>query len=693
MITKTSRESAQKYEWLFSMAKEELLNRHLLSSQEDIDNLTLNGIKSLEEYFYYLKTLVGASSTVEPWLKARFISLPLDEEPFEIDANTRQIKIPACFKDGISVMGDQAAEVIYFKIDRYFDHMDLSTVHIMIEYQDSKSEWHYANVDIIDNTSEAGKIIFGWPVSLDATKYSGNIKIAVRFYLLDKETKELLYSLRTMPITVRIKDSIGYDFDLNNFIDGEGTQDSFSLDTILNRIQQSDVYAADTTDDPIFIEPKDESNPIIAFIGESDGIKFIDGVYEQGDDNITDSYLILAQAYAPTLDSTFSYTWKRELPPNIFYINDDGNIVNTEVGKEISYNVMSSSDNGVDTFFPVYVKTTDTKWDNRKSYWRKSESSNGTLESASQVDNPSESELYELKNALKIDKFGNYTVIIKGKGRFDKAKERIVCKVPTPKASNIVLSNNFSNGEIINKLFDNEGTEEDAITLNAEAYISSDSEYYEKENNLGEFTYQWFKADFDKVNLNNIDIKKFSPIEGATSPEITINRTEEELIGKYYLVQVTETLNKAMVRKESDIAVVDYGPYPIIAEKFSINTPDGNSTEFKDQIIIDDGFGLVQTKPIVGTPEDGEDIPVGSIINFSRSRLTNRGEKSIITWERRQSDNWIVDNTCPTYNLDSEQTELTEKSVGKTYRCIITTSYKGNAVDNCVAYITVTDNN
>ena len=54
------------------------------------------GITTLEEYFSWLKTLSR--------IHKKYTVLPLDEEHFEINANTRAINIPASFKkNGIAV--------------------------------------------------------------------------------------------------------------------------------------------------------------------------------------------------------------------------------------------------------------------------------------------------------------------------------------------------------------------------------------------------------------------------------------------------------------------------------------------------------------------------------------------------------------------------------------------------------------
>ena len=83
------------------------------------------GITTLEEYFSWIRNLGN--------INRKYTILPIDEDHFEINANTRAINIPANFKkNGIAVQGDDLAEVVYFKIDRYFDYMDFNNCDIFI---------------------------------------------------------------------------------------------------------------------------------------------------------------------------------------------------------------------------------------------------------------------------------------------------------------------------------------------------------------------------------------------------------------------------------------------------------------------------------------------------------------------------------------------------------------------------------
>ena len=119
MITKVTKDNRGLYRALFEKATDALYG--VDPTEEEI-------ITSLDDYFVQFKDLV----MVDPV----FAILPLDEPYFEIDADTRVITVPSEFKkNGISVKGDQIAEIVFFTIDRYYDTTDLYDDDIKIYIQ------------------------------------------------------------------------------------------------------------------------------------------------------------------------------------------------------------------------------------------------------------------------------------------------------------------------------------------------------------------------------------------------------------------------------------------------------------------------------------------------------------------------------------------------------------------------------
>lgn len=220
MITYIDTKNREKYQVLFDKAEKTLIaasEAGTLPAGIDINTLE---IATLNQYFAYLKDLISVSSSED--IKRYFTRLPLDEDFFEINANTRAISIPTSFaRNGVGVQGDETAEVIYFTIDRYFDSMDLANddINIVIQWE-TKDANRQTITGISPNYGKdletlPGKIIFGWPIYSELTQAAGTIKFAIRFFSLgeanDEGIRSLNYSLSTLPAEVSVGSTLNYD--------------------------------------------------------------------------------------------------------------------------------------------------------------------------------------------------------------------------------------------------------------------------------------------------------------------------------------------------------------------------------------------------------------------------------------------------------------------------------------------------
>lgn len=163
-------------------------------------------ISTLPQYFHYLQQLVD--------LNTKFVILPLDEEYFEINANSRTIKVPEDFrKNGVGVQGDHGAEVLYFKINRFFDHMDFGRDDTCIIIQWENSNKQGSSVAFCkDIESDPEYVIFGWELDSDITK-AGSLKFSVRILVWDTVNEnevptEYLYSFSTLTTSVLINPAL-----------------------------------------------------------------------------------------------------------------------------------------------------------------------------------------------------------------------------------------------------------------------------------------------------------------------------------------------------------------------------------------------------------------------------------------------------------------------------------------------------
>jgi len=87
-------------------------------------------ITNSEEYELFLSNIADTAPSV---LKMR---IPVNETIYEIDWNTRKITAPPF----IGVEGDHQAEYIFFRMDRFYDIIDLAETIGLIIFKNSKNE-------------------------------------------------------------------------------------------------------------------------------------------------------------------------------------------------------------------------------------------------------------------------------------------------------------------------------------------------------------------------------------------------------------------------------------------------------------------------------------------------------------------------------------------------------------------------
>lgn len=193
-------------------------------TNEEIDEgySVARGITSLDEYFNWIEQLARANY--------KFLMIPFDElknNIFEIDANARTINVPSAFKkNGIGIQGDHLIEVIWFKIDRYFDTRDFANSVIKIHWE-NKDSTDYENVNYINYDFEPNKIIFPWVINKDAVKNSGSIKFAIQI----GDEVEDGYVFNTQSVTVGVGAGLNHE--------GKNVQGDNGLESLLVSLKNS----------------------------------------------------------------------------------------------------------------------------------------------------------------------------------------------------------------------------------------------------------------------------------------------------------------------------------------------------------------------------------------------------------------------------------------------------------------------
>ena len=283
MITKNS--NTTKWKKLFQDAWQELSQRGDLENE----NPNQTTFTNLAHYFSYLEQL----SEIDPI----YIMLPIDEKPFEIDANTRKIEIPPDFLNCCEVQSDNYAEIITFTIDRYFDYKDLMETQIAVQWQNKA-----ANTDGIDRINlidlktfgNEEKIRFGWPITKEMTAAAGNLEFVVRFFTQPGGVEsDYEYLLSTLPTSIPIKSTLVMKEGLT-----ESTIDTNSFKNFITN-SQNPSYATPT---PVVFQCN-LPNEIYLDSSNTKSLKILAGSADGG--NIVYDWYLLEDKYEEYTDSAW----------------------------------------------------------------------------------------------------------------------------------------------------------------------------------------------------------------------------------------------------------------------------------------------------------------------------------------------------------------------------------------------------
>ena len=99
------------------------------------------------------------------------ILLPTNENIYEIDLNTRSIQAPEI----LSAQRDHHAETVYFKVDRYFDNMDLTKtvciVDVLVAFSGEVNDEGNKYLYSLNTQTATSKVLHGMNVITDENEY------------------------------------------------------------------------------------------------------------------------------------------------------------------------------------------------------------------------------------------------------------------------------------------------------------------------------------------------------------------------------------------------------------------------------------------------------------------------------------------------------------------------------------------
>ena len=495
-------------------------------------------ISTLEEYFSWLQNLGDEKLGGD----RKYTILPIDEDHFEINANTRAISIPASFKkNGVAVQGDDLAEVLYFKIDRYFDYMDLNNCDIYIQWEtpkdaEGKTIKSVSPAYIRDIASEPGKLIFGWALSDAITANSGNLKFSVRFFQwkdTDDGKKTLAYSFSTLTAQVLIQPSINFNPEKDEYhVDDVA-------DRLLERLKNSEIAGGYAAAKPEFVVNL-VKNPQADKLG-----------YDL--DPETHKFELLVQAFSSDTGS-INYIWKRQ------DLNEDNTTKDTKITIVPSTNVYVEADkHNMNKSYVYYIEAGDSDYTPL------------TKTLTTQQLNDDKFKVYLKQSKCVADRDGVY---------WAHAENRI---------TNSTKSNDSEEVSFLRPTPVNISTQPNGGTLGEDGYTLSVA----ASNTDGVLTYQWYRDPNHDLNFGETapiwsDNEEAGLIPGATNNTLTV--TEDG----HYRVKITNTRNlKSKYSFSEKSRVTLPAATPIFINE------DVNTTDFRVSALTDDNCPTIQLDPSV----------------------------------------------------------------------------------------------
>ena len=339
MITMINQDNWGKYNVLFRKAWTDLLNNKSLKPL-DVE-AAQNGKEAfadLAHYFAYIKDLI----TIKPL----YVMLPIDEAPFEINANTRTITVPNDFSKCSGVQLDNYAEIITFTIDRYFDYKDLAApgTQIAVQWINESANPKVEGVSFIqlvdlETYGAENKIRFGWPITGEMTAAAGNLRFAVRFFTsqTDEDGKITFnYLFNTTPASIPIRPTLSVDFNgedvvkktndfelFSNYITNS-MHPSYGIPSSVTFVEGLPVVAEiDVEKDDLTLVAQaitEDLNPLTyEWYREKNGeITKLENIATIDGDSITSSYKVNAFTFAEYNPKV----WPTERPVMTFWIED-----------------------------------------------------------------------------------------------------------------------------------------------------------------------------------------------------------------------------------------------------------------------------------------------------------------------------------------------------------------------------------
>jgi hypothetical protein len=529
IINQTNYDYSAKYAKLFQDAFNLLKDEGKLIPEDAAKNT----FTSLEEYFMYIGDLAQihgswvqgamedpiAANWNEKFAKySRYLMIPLDEDVFKINANSRTISVPSIFaQNGVSLVGDQRAETLIFEVDRYFDFIDLLRTNIYVQWTNPAGLEGATLVHLVDYDDK--KIRFGWTLSDKVTVGGGNnLTFSIRFFMRN-DSKEIIYSLNTLPASVKVKPALRITIE-ETFTD---EAPYLFVEAIMNGADSK------SGDDPL---------QAIIFKNLPEELVYL----------AEDAHLFEIGAY-PADTGELSYQWQ------FIPYNDVNNV--TTLTTDASKGIVISVD-------MVEKPTTETTMVAKKRYYVVDDKSPSGYSLTDDEAFVAGTTYYVPMARCAINPSADNLVIagqyscnvINTIKKNTMAKKSVICTIPHPKT--ITYAKNLVANDLINILTLSNAEDPASEKIVALSVATS------PDDNHANQSYEWYKitsaADVEKL------VNKTSDTEGVKINDATSTAYTAKEPGWYY-VKTKNTLNRVTIEENSIVAkVTNAAVAPTIAD-------------------------------------------------------------------------------------------------------------------------------
>ena len=599
MITYVNSSNASQYSVLFSAATQSLLEAGVIKAvmengkplKDDTGLVVAEApITTVEQYFSYLPDLIGLGASDNPYerirsLGRRYTMLPVDEGIFQVDGNARTITVPPAYQsNGVAVQGDKYAEIIYFMVDRFFDITDLDTCDIYIQWTNANGESGVSTPWVVDIESEPNKMIIGWALSSDITKYAGTLKFALRFFQwADKNLSTIKYSWSTLTQSVSIKTSLDFVFGNGKYMIEDETNEA-----VTNRIVNSETHLAGVpqAEKPEYVKEGEKVWDLETYQDLVENKAYL----VQLPDN-AEVYPLEVQARS-TDGGIISYHWRfidhngQEMTPNLGAPEDHtGAYVTTE------FRPVAITAENMETIKAskklLYTKKTDA--DGAEIYVQANIAADEWVAATQRT-------YYERVAVCVATCVGSYVAVATNRlsERNKATRNSVVCIIPMPSLP--IIGENIAPRAHMGVELKTEDTDAATITLSVE--VTNPEENGTKE---GELIYVWYKRRIDATtgkettgntknfsydeDMNEIivedDKADWLRVEGAEDASLQIDNSQQLMdnpkqLEGHYMVSVYNYKNLKVVKVDSEECRVSY---MAVAPVIAYPRPDSDETK------------------------------------------------------------------------------------------------------------------